>query len=127
MTESGSSTSSASDPAEPTFPPKQTDLPEPNLTQEQIALIVEAEQLFDSMCAERHKMGNQKYGLLTFLDMPTLQMAMEEVADLSNYARYTFVKLVLLQFAIRKVQADSVKEAEGFHTMEEVLGVKKEI
>jgi hypothetical protein len=88
---------------------------------------VAAEELFDAMCLDRHRKGNQKYGKFTFLKMPTLTMAMEEVVDLANYARYTFVKLALLQHAIRQIQDKSVAGAEGFHSMEEVLGIKKDI
>jgi hypothetical protein len=132
MTESDGSTKDVSDQdtnTEPTFSPPPTDLPEPDLTPEQKELIVVAEQLFEQMCLDRHRAGNQKYGKFTFLEMPTVQMAMEEVVDLANYARYTFIKLALLQDAIRQVQNNSLLggEAEGFHTMEEILGLKKEI
>lgn len=128
MTESGSSTENGSGQnTEPTFSPKPTGMPEPELTPERKELIVAAEQQFDAMCLDRHRKGNQKYGTFTFLDLPTLTMAMEEVADLANYARYTFIKLVLLQDMIKQIQDKSVTEAEGFHTMEEILGIQKEM
>lgn len=52
---------------------------------------------FDTLCTERHEMGAEKYGPGKFLTVDTLQEAIEEIVDLSNYARYTFVKLRALQ------------------------------
>lgn len=62
-----------------------------------VEAIQKASEKFDQMCAERHEMGEQEYGPVAFLENDTLQMAMEEVVDLANYARYTFVKLELLR------------------------------
>jgi hypothetical protein len=47
-------------------------------------------------------MGAEKYGPVKFLEVDSLEMAMEEVIDLGNYARYTFIKLYLLQKALSK-------------------------
>lgn len=55
--------------------------------------IAEASLIFDQMCQERHTKGAEKYGPLKFLSANTLEEAMEEVVDLANYARYTFIKL----------------------------------
>lgn len=52
---------------------------------------------FDAICMERHLMGAEKYGEGTYLGVDTLQMALEEIADLANYARYTFIKIRLMQ------------------------------
>lgn len=52
---------------------------------------------FDRMCQERHLMGAKKYGPVKFLRVDSLEEAAEEVVDLANYARYTFIKLRLLQ------------------------------
>jgi hypothetical protein len=102
-------------------------MPEPRLTDDEIRIIAESEQLFDRMCQERHDMGRTKYGTLTFLEMPTLHMALEEIADLANYARYTFVKVALLQWRIKQLQNKAVTEKDGFHSTSEVLGVTKEL
>lgn len=62
--------------------------------------IEEASQEFDNMCQERHAMGNEKYGQVQFLQVDSISMALEEIADLANYARYTFIKLYLLRRSI---------------------------
>lgn len=52
---------------------------------------------FVAMCQQRHEMGAEKYGPVNFLRVDSLQMAIEEVVDLANYAMYTFIKLRILQ------------------------------
>lgn len=59
-------------------------------------MISEGNSLFDQMCQDRHDRGAEKYGSLKFMEKNTLDEAMEEVVDLANYARYTFIKLYLL-------------------------------
>ncbi|HVI77496.1 MAG TPA: hypothetical protein VM715_04920 [Candidatus Acidoferrum sp.] len=54
-------------------------------------------QAVDEEADERHMEGGEKYGQLKFLGVDTLQEALEEVLDLINYARYTAVKIKLLQ------------------------------
>jgi hypothetical protein len=51
----------------------------------------------NSETIERDVEGATKYGPLKFLGADTLQEALEEVLDLINYARYTAVKIKLLQ------------------------------
>lgn len=55
---------------------------------------------FDELCQQRHLMGAEKYGPLNFVETNTIEMAIEEVADMANYLRYTFIKLRMLQQAI---------------------------
>lgn len=52
---------------------------------------------FDAMCQERHEMGAKKYGPVRFLEIDSIQAALEEIADLANYARYTFIKLSMIR------------------------------
>lgn len=52
---------------------------------------------FVAMCQQRHEMGAVKYGPVNFLKIDSLQMAIEEVVDLANYAMYTYIKLRILQ------------------------------
>lgn len=52
---------------------------------------------FDDMVLDRHQMGSEKYGPGKFLTVDTMQEALFELADLSNYARYTFIRIRLLQ------------------------------
>lgn len=61
---------------------------------------------FDQKTYERHIQGEEKYGAGTWLTIDTLQHAMDEVLDLANYARFTYVKLRLLQDNLAKFQAD---------------------
>lgn len=66
----------------------------PDVTPEAIA---EASLAFSKMVQQRHNDGAQKYGAIAFLAADTIEMALEELADLMNYARYTAIKLILLQ------------------------------
>jgi DNA-directed RNA polymerase subunit F len=59
-------------------------------------LMQEASDDFDNRIRERHERGAQKYGPFKFLEANTLEEAMEELLDLANYARYTYIKLALL-------------------------------
>lgn len=58
---------------------------------------------FDNRTFERHVMGQEKYGKFTWMENNTIEMAIEEVLDLANYARYTYVKLRLLQLHAAKM------------------------
>lgn len=72
------------------------------LGQEFANAIEHASESFDALTMARHEMGAEKYGEVKFLEVDSLEMAMEEVIDLANYARYTFIKLYLLQRAMAK-------------------------
>src|SRR5688500_16063088 len=61
-----------------------------------VELIEEANGKFDELLVSRHEEGAEKYGAFKFLESNTLEEAMFELVDLSNYARYTFIKLYLL-------------------------------
>jgi hypothetical protein len=61
---------------------------------------------FDQRCLERHEMGVKKYGPVSFLNVDSLEMAIEEIIDLENYIRYTFVKLRMLQDNLPTILAD---------------------
>jgi len=82
-----------------------------------------ANDAFDQMCVERHEKGQEKYGKFKFLDVNTLEEALFEVADLANYARYTFVKLwVLNNYLDEYVKKPALSSLEGFVPMSEVTG-----
>jgi hypothetical protein len=68
------------------------------------ALANEANALFDKQCIARHIMGEEKYGPVKFLEVNTLVEASEELVDIANYARYTFIKLFILNAQIDRVQ-----------------------
>lgn len=65
---------------------------------------------FDVLCQERHTMGAEKYGAGSFVGVDTLEMAIHEVLDLANYARYTFIRLRLLQQGMIEFVADGSVE-----------------
>jgi len=62
-------------------------------------------QEFDQRCLERHEMGEKKYGAGTWMNVDNFEMAIEEVIDLSNYVRFTFIKLRMLQDNLQDVLA----------------------
>lgn len=70
-------------------------------------------QEFDEVCQARHNMGEEKYGPGKFLNVDTMDEALQEVADLANYARYTYVKVRLLQ---DRIQAEEVAHEQGVHS-----------
>jgi hypothetical protein len=63
-------------------------------------IIVDISKEFDEECDSRHRKGGLKYGPGKFLTVDTIQEALNEIIDLSNYARYTYIKLRLLQESI---------------------------
>lgn len=67
------------------------------IPRELIDRIKQIDAEFDELCLQRHIAGSKKYGPGKFLAVDTMQEALEEIADLSNYARYTFIKVRLLQ------------------------------
>ena len=62
-----------------------------------VMAMTEASEMFDDLCQQRHDHGAAEYGALTFLENDTIRMMCEELADTANYARYHFIKLMLLQ------------------------------
>lgn len=61
---------------------------------------------FDRLCAERHEAGAEKYGPLKFAGADTLEEALQEVLDMANYVRYTYIKLRLLQMSVENIIGD---------------------
>lgn len=96
------------------------------LTPDQWASVHEADTMFDMMCKQRYEDGVPKYGEYTFLDAPTLSMALEEIVDLANYARFSFIKIYLLMQNIGKAQARDLANANpgGFVPTSELFGGK---
>jgi hypothetical protein len=69
-------------------------------------LAQEASDEFEELCNHRHALGEQKYGAGKFLTVDTLEEALFELADLSNYAKYTFVRIRLLQAQLSEMEED---------------------
>jgi hypothetical protein len=83
-------------------------MPEFNLKPEEEVLaekVADFSEEFDKMCQQRHDMGEKKYGPGKFLNVDTMDEALMEIVDLANYARYTFVKVRLLQDRIQAEEA----------------------
>jgi hypothetical protein len=84
---------------------------------------------FDKMCRERWEMGAQQYGATSFLnpDVDTLQMALEEITDLSNYARMTFMKLRMIQSVLaneaNNEERSTQAQRDGFIPAGDVLSL----
>lgn len=76
------------------------------------AKIEEYSDLFDEACRQRHEMGVEKYGAGKFLTVNTLEEAAYEVLDLANYARYSFIKLMLLNEYLESLE--TIPDQEGF-------------
>lgn len=76
-------------------------------------LTREATELFFTMMQTRHEMGEQKYGAIKFMEVNTLEEAMEEVVDLANYAMYTFMKLYVLNTQLQKLLPEEGHEPLG--------------
>ena len=55
---------------------------------------------FDEQTIHRHRKGGEKYGPAKFLTVDTIEEALNEVVDLANYARYTYIRLRLIQKAV---------------------------
>lgn len=74
--------------------------------------IEEGNVAFEAQCKSRHEKGQEEYGTTTFLGAPTIEMAMEEAADLSNYARYTYIKLYFLKKHTEYLQQEHEKSQQ---------------
>lgn len=73
-------------------------------------LLEKYSRMFDQACQERHDMGEEKYGAGKFLTVNTLQEAAYELIDLANYARYGFIKLMLLNDYLESLEQDDSEE-----------------
>jgi hypothetical protein len=76
---------------------------------------------FDDRCFSKHELGEEKYGPGTWLGIDTIEHALDEVVDLGNYVRMTFIKLRLLQEGLVRIQEGS-KETAAPIAGKEMLG-----
>lgn len=92
-----------------------------------LEFIQQANEEFDRRTQERHDAGAEKYGPLKFLDANVVEEAMQEVLDLANYARYTFIKLWLMNQALDAELSDKeVDVGSGFFPGKPDIDVPKE-
>jgi hypothetical protein len=73
-------------------------------------LAQEAADEFDELCKHRHALGERKYGPAKFLTVDTLEEALFEIADLANYAKYTFIRIRLLQARLEEINETTLTE-----------------
>jgi hypothetical protein len=74
---------------------------------ELIELLARFSAEYDERCRLKKELGEEKYGTGTWLGIDTLEHAMDEIVDLGNYARFTFIKLRFLQEKIHTIIADA--------------------
>jgi len=90
-------------------------------------LLQKADEEFVARCQERLAKGQEKYGEMAFLSTDTLEEAMQEVLDLANYARFTFIKLYLLKRAATKhSNRHPAADAQGFIPLKELFNAGQE-
>jgi hypothetical protein len=86
------------------------------------AALAEADETFIRECSSRLSKGEEQYGSVKFLSVDTLQEAMDEVVDLANYARFTYVKLFVLQKKLDQItKKNPLVDKEGFTPMKEMF------
>lgn len=51
----------------------------------------------DRRCQERFDMGERKYGPGTWMQVDTLEMLIEELIDMLNYLRFTYIRIRAMQ------------------------------
>lgn len=77
-----------------------------------IDLVNHYSKMFDELALHRHNAGAKEYGPLTFLENDVIAMMCEELADLANYARMQFIKLLIIQ---EQLKASLPQEGKDFN------------
>ncbi len=86
------------------------------------ATLQTASEAFDNLCKTQWEKGRREYDDFNFLKVNTLEFALEELADLANYARMTFIKVWLIKEALASQLAESPQVgAKSFKTTGEGL------
>jgi hypothetical protein len=67
--------------------------------------VMKLAEEFDDFCRSRAEEGAAEYGPVAFLGNDVITMMMEEIADISNYCRFQFVKLRILQEAFARASS----------------------
>lgn len=85
------------------------------------ALVLEANQAFEQQTRARHEKGDEEYGHNTFLTAPTVDMALEEIADFCNYMRYTYIQVYIFKRMLAHTIGESEKSSpSGFVPLSEI-------
>jgi hypothetical protein len=100
----------------------ESEQPTSPVSVEEFQRLLNEDQAFVDEAVARMQLGEEKYGPVKFLGVDTLQEAMDEVVDLANYARMTYVKLWLLNKRVAQMAVESAKpDKQGFIPMKEFL------
>lgn len=78
------------------------------------ALTEKANHQLDRELLRKGEVGAQKYGEWAFLQNATLDMAMDEIVDLMNYARFTYNKLYIMNEMLKARAQEPNIVQEGF-------------
>jgi hypothetical protein len=70
-------------------PPEMYDVP--------VEVMQELSDEFNSLIFSRHVEGAEQYGEFQFLKNDMVRFIAEELADIANYCRYTYMKLRLME------------------------------
>lgn len=65
---------------------------------------------FTKLVAERFKEGEKEYGKDAFLEHDTFKEIYEELADVCNWAMFTYIKLRIMEKRANAVRTDSPTE-----------------
>lgn len=76
---------------------------------------------FDQLMSSRHETGAEEYGPLAFLENNMFAYVYEELADASNYLRYQFIKLRVLEEKLHESGIDISHSSVGEVRMEDKL------
>jgi hypothetical protein len=84
--------------------------------------LADADDAFIRGSVARMELGEDKYGPLKFLEVDTVEEAMNEALDLANYARFIYIKLFLLQRATNRLATrDPRTDTQGFISFKEMF------
>lgn len=93
--------------------------------QEFIAKVNNYLALFSELCAQRQEDGEKEYGSFTWLENDVIRMMAEELADTTNYCRFQFAKLMILQESLMKEIHDKLGDEAATLGVDSFKGVKK--
>lgn len=91
------------------------------------SLLAEADQHLGKEMVRKEGLGAKKYGEFAFLENPTLEMAMDEIVDLMNYARYTYRKLYIMNEILQAKQQQTNFAQGGFVPTTSLFGDREQM
>lgn len=59
--------------------------------------LQELSDRFSQACQDKHTLGEQKYGPGTWVGVDTLAMMQDEIVDMANYARFSWIRLEIIR------------------------------